>query len=551
MAAQVQEAQFNFDLGTKEHPLIVRAHLGQPTFIVGKNGSGKSALIQRIVQINNPLMHYFPGARSVSLSADRVAVTEDSRHHIAVNIANYNTSSETRYRVQQPLVRNDAAIYDLQEAELAHKVKGYDALLKADDPAAHRLSLKDKLSPLARVNSILALANLPVQLEVVGIRLMANSGGVRFSLAKMSDGERSAVFLAAEIVTAQLGSLFIIDEPEVHLHKSIASPLIAALIAERRDCAFLVCTHDLELAASFNQAKVLIVRSVTWEGEDVARSWDIDTLEGASELSERDRADLMGARRRLLFVEGDETNSLDFPLYELLFPKVTIVPRRGCRAVKEAVAGLRANEQLHWLEAFGLIDNDGITSDPTAGVFQTGTNAIEGLYYSPAAIQAVAEAIARIQGRNAVDLIEAANTEALRCLNHASIDHLAARVAERRLRDAVLASMPDRDQMVAAGLIDVHVDNPYPNERARLQAFVDESNLAAVVSNYPIKFSGVRDAIARGLHQATRNDYERILLQQVSERLDLRNQLRQELGEVAQALGALELVAPSTEPVPA
>lgn len=551
MAAQVQGAHFEFDVGDAEHPLTIEIQAGQPTFIVGKNGSGKSALVQRIVQVNEPLMRYFPGARSVSLTSDRLSVTEDSRHRIAVNVHSYNGTPETRYRVKEALVRNDAAIYDLQAAELAHVVKGYNALLEAADPLSYRRSLKDRLSPLERVNSILALANFPIHLEIVGVQVMAVRADARFSLARMSDGERSAVFLAAEIVTAQLGSLFIIDEPEVHLHKSIAAPLIAALIAERSDCAFLICTHDLELAASFDQAKVLIVRGVTWGDEQIAVRWDIDILDGASALSERDRVELMGARRRLLFVEGDETNSLDFPLYELLFPKVTIVPRNGCREVKEAVTGLRANEQLHWLEAFGLVDNDGMVPAGIAGIFQTGTNAIEGLYYSPAAILAVAEVVARIQGLNASDLVLAANTEALRILNSASIDHLAGRVAERRMRDAVLASMPNRERIVAGNLVEVRVDNPYPQERARLLGFVNQSNLADVIRNYPIKFSGVRSAIARALHQTAREDYERILLQQVSERLDLRNELRRELGVVAEALGAIEVAPDTAEQVPA
>lgn len=551
MAAQVHGAHFEFHVGDAERPLTVEVRARQPTFIVGKNGSGKSALVQRIVQVGHPMMRYFPGARSVSLTADRLSVTENSRHRIAVNVHSYNGTPEARYRVHEALVRNDAAIYDLQAAELAHVVRGYDALMEAADPLSHRQSLKDWLSPLERVNSILALANFPIRLEIVGIQVMAVRADTRFSLARMSDGERSAVFLAAEIVTAQPGSLFIIDEPEVHLHKSIAAPLIAALIAERSECGFLICTHDLELAASFDHAKVLIVRGVTWHDEEIAAHWDIDILDGASALTERDRVELMGARRRLLFVEGDETNSLDFPLYELLLPKVTIVPRNGCREVKEAVTGLRSNEQLHWLEAFGLVDNDGMVSVEVAGIFQTGTNAIEGLYYSPAAILAVAEVVARIQGLNASDLVLAANTEALRILNNASIDHLAGRVAERRMRDAVLASMPDREQLVAGNLIEMRVDNPYPQERARLQDFVNESNLADVIRNYPIKFSGVRSAIARALHQATREDYERVLLQQVSERLDLRNQLRRELGVVAEALDAIEAAPDAVEHVPA
>jgi ABC-type ATPase involved in cell division len=544
--AQVQEAQFEIQVGDAEHPLDVVIQSGQPTFIVGKNGSGKSALVQRIVQANRPNMHYFPGARSVSLSSDRLSVTEDSRHRIAANVHSYNGRSDTRYRVQDALTRNDAAIYDLQAAELGHVVTGYNALLEAADPLHHRQSLKDVLSPLARVNTILALANFPVQLEIEGIQVVAVRANARFSLARMSDGERSAVFLAAEIVTAQPGSLFIIDEPEVHLHKSIAAPLIASLIAERPDCVFLICTHDLELAASFGRAKVLIVRGVTWR-EDTAANWDIDILDGVSGLSERDRVDLMGARRRLLFVEGDETNSLDFPLYELLLPKVTIIPRNSCREVKEAVAGLRANEKLHWLEAFGLVDNDGMVTAQAVGIFQTGTNAIEGLYYSPAAIQAVAEVVARIQGLDAEELVLAASAEGVRSLNSASIDHLAGRVAERRMRDAMLASMPSREQIVAGNQIEVRVDSPYSEERAKLQAFIDTSNLAGVIKNYPIKFSGVRSAIARALHQAGRADYERVLLQQVSERMDLRNQLRRELGAWVENLDVIEVASSAVE----
>jgi hypothetical protein len=67
--------------------------------------------------------------------------------------------------------------------------------------------------------------------------------------------------------------------------------------------------------------------------------------------------DILGARRKLLFVEGEE-HSLDKPIYSLLFPSASVLAKQTCRDVEHAVAGIRDAAELHWLKAFGIVDND-------------------------------------------------------------------------------------------------------------------------------------------------------------------------------------------------
>jgi hypothetical protein len=55
----------------------------------------------------------------------------------------------------------------------------------------------------------------------------------------------------------------------------------------------------------------------------------------------------------MIFVEGT-AQSLDAPLYSLLFPQVSVVPKDGCRDVEHAVRGLRGAGDIHWVSAWGM-----------------------------------------------------------------------------------------------------------------------------------------------------------------------------------------------------
>ena len=67
---------------------------------------------------------------------------------------------------------------------------------------------------------------------------------------EMSDGERVIIYHTGRVLLAPENSLIIVDEPEIHLHKTIANKLWDALEARRKDCTFIYFTHDLDFASS-------------------------------------------------------------------------------------------------------------------------------------------------------------------------------------------------------------------------------------------------------------------------------------------------------------
>ena len=74
------------------------------------------------------------------------------------------------------------------------------------------------------------------------------------------------------------GTMLLIDEPERHLHRSIIEPFLSALFSRRKDCVFVVSTHEIALPVANPKARVLMVRSCRWKG-DMASAWDVELLE--------------------------------------------------------------------------------------------------------------------------------------------------------------------------------------------------------------------------------------------------------------------------------
>jgi hypothetical protein len=393
------------------------------------------------------------------------------------------------------------------------------------------------------VNSLLAQANLTVQLKVANGELRAMQGDSLYSYARMSDGERTALVIAAEVVAARPGMVFLLDEPELHLHSSIVVALIKALILERPDCGFVVCTHQLELPAAVKGGEIVLVRDSVWEKEKIV-TWDVDVIQDSEQIPEWLWVDVIGARRKILFIEGNNKTSLDQPLYALLFPKVSLRPCESCKDVMRAVRGLKDIEGIHRAKAFGLIDHDGMSPEQMSkfeddGIYPLPIFAVESLIYSLEVQSAVAKQQAEIFGIDAQEILNEAKSSAIESLKGpGKKEYLASRVAERQMRDQILSEIPTRQQLMAddSGNVNVAVKSPYPDELARMTALVDISDIHGIVSRYPVRESGVLNGIVKGLRFTNRDLYERAALRRIGLDATLRDALKQKLGKLAALL---------------
>jgi hypothetical protein len=289
---------------------------------------------------------------------------------------------------------------------------------------------------------------------------------------------------------------------------------------------------------------VILVRSCTWrsDGNSVS-AWDVDILADSSQIPDWLRIDLMGARRKILFIEGT-SNSLDQPLYALLFPKVSVRTRETCRDVMRAVEGLRAVGELHHAEAFGIVDFDGMSDEKVAeletkSVYSLPIFSVESLYYSSEVLFAVAGRQADTLGEERDELLAASKAKGLAAMKTGNVaEHLASRIAEQQMRDQLMMTLPSRETMRGGQgeSINVSVQSPYPNELTRIKNLISTENVDGIVSRYPVRESGLLDALAKGLRFATRGDYEKAALTRIGADKDLQIALKTKFRNLAALL---------------
>ncbi len=388
--------------------------------------------MHRFYNANESTAHRITAHRQTWFESNAITLSPHQRRQTENQIRGQDRGAQARWREYDPSARASMAIYDLVDAENV-RARGIAGAIDSNNfDLAKELRKKD--APIKIINELLKLSSIPVTIAIhENAQIVASkNGSPPYRIAELSDGERNAILIAASVLTAK-GTLLLIDEPERHLHRAIISPLLAELFVRRPDCPFVVSTHDLMLPLDNPTARTLLIRGCTYNGLAVI-AWDADIVSTASGIDDDVKRDILGARRNILFVEG-MGRSLDKTLYSLVFPDVSVVAKGSCRDVERAVFSIRDAGELHWLHAFGLVDNDCRPQSEVdrlreGGVYATAVYSVEGVYYHPEVQRRVAERHASSTGDDFNKRIADANVAAIAAIA-LHVQRLSERVAEK------------------------------------------------------------------------------------------------------------------------
>ncbi|WP_340108454.1 AAA family ATPase [Pikeienuella sp. HZG-20] len=536
--------RFGPDSEVRPMPLPLCA--GDRVFLLGANGTGKSSLLQSFMQSPGGKTKVIRVAahRQMWTESGAIGMTAIRREQHAQNVFHWDQNEKARYSEQQGEARVQALIFDLVNEQVC--LDQEIAKLGRTDPGGEEFRLaRAKETPVDKLNRLLASAQIKISVKVDGVRAVQaeRQGSTPFDFAEVSDGERAAIFLAATVLIAPRDSVLLLDEPERHLNHAIIAPLLRDLFAERPDCAMVVSTHAIDLAVEHPQARMLLMRDVRRSDSIHEISWDFDFLEAGSAIPEDTRRDILGARRRVLFVEGSDA-SLDGGLYSILLPGISVIPKGTARNVIAATKGVQGASGLHHVEVFGLVDHDG-RDDPAGSeyvhdrVYVLGLNAVEAMYYHPDVIESVAVGQAdNLDGFDAAASKKQAIDAAVEELTKER-DRLCARAAEMDIQEQARRQLPTWKEVLVGGerTISLDLGSALTTEQKRFDEAVESSDLVTLLRRYKLRECGARNQISRILRFQCFKDYESAVRRNVRKNQGLQNKLRQLLGGLPEALG--------------
>lgn len=322
----------------------------QKFVIIGKNGSGKSRLAKEIERLN-PQSHRITAQKilvipdTIPLKSKKVAENE----FLYGSSDNQNQSVEWRkknYRWRNTTLNDYTQVLSLLFMKENERNAQY-----VDEMKNSTTKLEIPMSEVDKIKDIWKQVFPQRDISLFAASVNAKYGELQYSGQEMSDGEKVGLYLMAECLCVPQNFLIIIDEPELHLHRSIFNRLWEAIEKMRDDCAFIYVTHDFSFAAKRRNAKYLTVEK--FDG----KNWYYNEQFLSSEVPNDVIEDLLGAKEKILFIEGTGT-SYDAALYNAIFPNIHVISCGGCTEVIRCVRAQKKYTEFTHVHAYGLIDRD-------------------------------------------------------------------------------------------------------------------------------------------------------------------------------------------------
>ena len=395
----------------------------------GANGSGKTRLAVYMEQELRLRAHRISAHRALTLNPKVEKISEEeARRTLRTGYSHERKPSTYEHRTGFRW-RNKEAVGLLDDFDSLLQVlfaEQSNTALKTHLAARSGSRVEARAAKFEQLRDIWDRVLPHLRLEIGGDDIIASTtdGNVQFNAAELSDGERAVFYLIGQTLAADQGSLLIVDEPELHIHRSIMSTLWDELEAVRPDCGFVYITHDLEFASS-RAAQKFVLRSYG-PGE----CWEIEEVPEETRFSEETTTLILGSRQPVLFVEGTVA-SLDIAIYRACFPGNVVIPVESCDAVIHAVETMRRHPSLSRVSCSGIVDGDARHPEDVQHLNRHGVHVlpvaeIENIVLIPE----VSRAIGKFEGYTGTAL-----DDLVRCMENEAFEH----PKQSRRKEAFLA----------------------------------------------------------------------------------------------------------------
>lgn len=369
------------------------------TVVVGANGSGKTTLacqLQEIlpkdsgIVIGAQRVLLIPKIKSIHSKSDTQKVYEEFDHKVPNYKQSFNCDN-VNYGLSynEPIGKEFTYLIARLVAEKTHQLYVLDRMIK-NDPSKVYEAVRVARSTLDELFEEWELLFPDIKLTTgeLGQIKVERLGTPSYEGNSLSDGEKAAFYLIGRVLLAPQGSMIIIDEPELHFHKSIVSALWDRLELKRPDCTFFYFTHDIDFAVS-RDAKKLWIKNFEYPNK-----WDFQEIE-ENVIPEELYLKILGSQRKVLFCEGTKA-SWDFKLFSSLFPEYLVEPVGSCNKVRRYTEAFNSSGIAN-VKCVGIIDKDLLGQEEISelerkNIFVLGVAEIENIFLLKELLEPFAQA---------------------------------------------------------------------------------------------------------------------------------------------------------------
>lgn len=311
--------------------------------IIGGSGAGKTRFMDKLMELT--------GDKTFCLSAVGAPFAERKESDRKGSIDRLFKESALR----RPYMRTNA-VSEIEKLTYMLFTDEFEYLMKMKEEAAANIrSVRLQATKLDRLAEIW-------EMIYPGHKIVRSMGNLMFStdagedlipVDKLSQGEKTVLYYVAGVLYAMPDAVIFVDAPSLFLHPTVLNTLWNIIEELRPDCTFIYNSVDVEFVSSRTRNVILWIKSY----DALNQKWDYEIF-NQGDISEDIFVELVGSRKPVLFIEGDQSHSIDARLYPLVFPDYTVKPLGSCDKVIETTRSFNGIKNMHHLESHGLVDRD-------------------------------------------------------------------------------------------------------------------------------------------------------------------------------------------------
>lgn len=474
--------------------------------MIGANGSGKSTLSRHLRALYSSNLTVIPSQQLLYYNVPNSISTTKSyldQLHEYQKQDKLGNSSSIKEQTQDDFTNLILALVEDKKRKAMRAIDG-----KMNESAPIINDVFDIWKQFIQSKNIMLDEKLEYKINIYDKNKML------YDFNRLSDGEKAILYYCGHVLLASKNSYIVVDEPENHMHTALCDKLWNILEGNRSDCTFVYLTHNLDFAVSRNNKTILWNKSFSPPNQ-----WDFEELPKDELIPERLMIEIVGTPKSLLFCEGKDKSSLDYKLYNILFPNYTVVPMSTRNDVIRSVKAYNANPNLH-NKAIGIVDRDNYTSCDE-NIFTTSTNEVENILCDEKLLTAlISHFYCKISIQNFIDeffKLFAAHTEIL------ALEYVTDFINDKfnssyiRERKDITKIKDEFDNFYK----NIDTEEIYKERLSFLASLISKRDYKEALSNCNLK-----KALTKGLcNRMVINDYEEKALEYINRNQEIKNML--------------------------